>query len=97
MPFMNSTESAEAMVGDDSPMTDEMWAKVSLSVRGKGKALFNKQKPPAGLDVECDADGKARVFAIWGKMYPDLAATPGGRPSITTRNFAVIHNTIQAA
>ena len=28
-------------------------------------------------------------------MYPDLEKTPGGRPAITTRDFAIVHSTIQ--
>ena len=94
MPFMAFMDDAEPMAGDESPVTDEMWATVCLSVCGKVKALFDEQKPPEGLDVECDGDGKARVFAIWRKMHPDLAATPGAL--LTTRDFAAIHSTIQA-
>ena len=96
MPFMAFTRGGEAMVGDDSFVTDAMWTTVRLSVRGKNKALFNKQKPLADLDVECDADGKASVFAIWREVYPRLDTTSGGRPLFTMSDFADIHNTIQA-
>ena len=97
MSFLTFVAGADAVLlaGDDSPMKDEMWIEVSPSVRGVPKRLLKDQKPPEGLGVKCDGDGKASVWSIFGAAYPGLKTTPGGRPAITTREFAIIHNTIQ--
>ena len=56
-------DGAERMTGDASLVTDTMWATVCLSVNDKVKALFNRQRPPEGVDVDCDEDRCADVFA----------------------------------
>ena len=97
MPFMTFVGAADAvpLTGDDSPMKDEMWAEIAPSVRGKPKGLLGRQKPPAGIDVTCDSDGKASAWTIFAAAYPGIETTPGGRPAITTREFAIVHNAIQ--
>ena len=92
--FMNFTTDGPPATGDSTPMTDAMWAKVRLTVDGDEKKLFGPQKPPRGVVVECDTDGKADVWAIFNKVYPDLKKTSGWRPVMTTRDVAVVHNFI---
>ena len=41
-------------------MTDEMWAKVRLTVQGEKKKLFDPQKPPGEVVVECGAEREGR-------------------------------------
>ena len=79
--------------GDSTPMTDEMWGNVQLTVLGVSKKLFDKQKPE-GVEVECDGDGKADVWKIFAKAYPKLDKTSGWHPVMTTNDLAIVHNFI---